>query len=562
MAKMIPNNYNNKNKSNAEEEIFNYFKEAPKTNDWVVFHSFGISDHIKRVYGEIDFLVLAPNLGIFILEVKGGRVRREEGVWIFTDRYDNEYKRDYGPFDQAKDCMYSIIDNFKKLNKYNLVENFLFGYGAMFPDIEYDVDDFDYNQEQVFDFRDKGNVVNYIKRLSDYFYNKIQRSNSHIRLPSKRDIDALAKELRKDFDIAIPLENILGKTEKRIVHLTKEQYNCLDGLYENKRCLINGAAGTGKTILSLKFAKESQDKKIGFFVYNKLLALYLKEKLIDETNIIVDSFTDYLYDLVNTHLKVNLEDYDDLSMFYREELPFLAIDVIEKQKIKFDLLILDEAQDLITENFLLVMDVLLVGGLKEGNWFFFGDFKNQGIFNKELSIQKTKELLKAFDVFYTNFKLTKNLRNSIPIQKEMEMLMKTQKKHSQTSITSEKVKYITYKNREEAVSLLEEKIDKLIESGLTRKDISIISPYKLDTSIANKMKKYKIRQVGDVGKGIFFSTIQAFKGIENKVIIVVDVSNYNRRELLYVAYSRARSYLIVLESEKGRKERMKLLKKQ
>jgi hypothetical protein len=45
------------------------------------------------MYGEIDFLVLAPKLGVFALEVKGGRVRREDGVWYFTNRYGEDYKR-------------------------------------------------------------------------------------------------------------------------------------------------------------------------------------------------------------------------------------------------------------------------------------------------------------------------------------------------------------------------------------------------------------------------------------------------------------------------------------
>ncbi|HHV00457.1 MAG TPA: hypothetical protein GXX76_11475 [Bacteroidales bacterium] len=45
------------------------------------------------MYGEIDFLVLAPKLGVFALEVKGGRVRREDGVWYFTNRYREDYKR-------------------------------------------------------------------------------------------------------------------------------------------------------------------------------------------------------------------------------------------------------------------------------------------------------------------------------------------------------------------------------------------------------------------------------------------------------------------------------------
>lgn len=85
MARMIPSVISPSTKSAAERRIFKWFKEAEGTEDWVVFHSLGIAQHQTLIQGEVDFLVVAPKYGIFALEVKGGRVKRQDGMWYFTN---------------------------------------------------------------------------------------------------------------------------------------------------------------------------------------------------------------------------------------------------------------------------------------------------------------------------------------------------------------------------------------------------------------------------------------------------------------------------------------------
>ena len=99
MSIMIPSVLSPEVKSNAERIIFDYFKNAEGTDDWIVLHSLGIANHRKLIFGEVDFFVLAPNLGVFALEVKGGRVQRKNGMWYFTDRYGNTNHKTRGPFD-------------------------------------------------------------------------------------------------------------------------------------------------------------------------------------------------------------------------------------------------------------------------------------------------------------------------------------------------------------------------------------------------------------------------------------------------------------------------------
>lgn len=110
---MIPSVISPEVNSSAERRIFEWFQNSPQTDDWIVLHSLGISTHNKVIYGETDFFILAPRMGLFALEVKGGRVRREDGIWYFTNKYGKTNSKVRGPFDQAKDGAFSIVSALK-----------------------------------------------------------------------------------------------------------------------------------------------------------------------------------------------------------------------------------------------------------------------------------------------------------------------------------------------------------------------------------------------------------------------------------------------------------------
>ena len=78
MAKMIPSVISPEIKSAAEKHIFEWFRDDPRTSDWIVLHSLGISNHNTVIHGETDFFILVPYMGLFALEVKGGRVKRKD----------------------------------------------------------------------------------------------------------------------------------------------------------------------------------------------------------------------------------------------------------------------------------------------------------------------------------------------------------------------------------------------------------------------------------------------------------------------------------------------------
>ncbi len=563
MARMIPSVISPEVKSPAERKIFEWFKNDPMTKGWVVFHSLGIENHQTVVFGEIDFLVCASDLGVFALEVKGGRISRRDGMWVYTDKYGVEHEKARGPFEQASEGMYSVRDELQKRNIAQDTKNTLCGYGVMFPDIEYVNTDIDVSQSEIFDKRDGQYVGRYIKRLANYNKEKLKNKRVFVVYPSDENINEIVQVLRQDFDKALPLTSKLEYAENSLLSLTEEQYKCIDGLSMNKRCLISGPAGTGKTVLAIKNVKESvaEGRKVGLFCFNLLLEKELRRHFEqDELKpAYVGSLTKYIEGLVHKHGLHDFSKIEDYSQFYRKELPLLALDAIALEGVKFDKIVLDEAQDLMSEEYLMVLDSLLEGGLKKGSWFFFGDFDFQTIYNHDISGTKVMDLLEDMASFAV-FRLSVNCRNTPNIQKELNQIFKTSTESLSKDKNMPDVEFLNFDTQDDETISLTNKVKELLHQGVKPSEITILSPFKMEKSCVSKVTKYSIGLAQNGGEGITYSTIQGFKGLENKVIILTDILTYRSPDLMYVGMSRARSMLIVFECAHATERRKEIYK--
>ena len=92
MAQMIPKQISSDTKSAAERSFFNFIRDAEGTEDWIVLHSVNIGRHISQTQGEADFIVFAPQTGIFVVEIKGGGISFCDGRWNSRDRNGNLYE--------------------------------------------------------------------------------------------------------------------------------------------------------------------------------------------------------------------------------------------------------------------------------------------------------------------------------------------------------------------------------------------------------------------------------------------------------------------------------------
>lgn len=568
---MIPSVISPEVKSTAERRIFEWFRDDPETEDWVVLHSLGIANHRTVLYGEIDFLVIAPHLGIFALEVKGGRVRRENGVWYFKDKYNQITSRTRSPFEQANEGIFSIFDMIKKrCGVHHVLSKLLFGSGVMFPDITFPVYDLDGEQWQVFDEYDGRNVSGYLRRLGVNTRNKWEEKYGPIdgdKLPDLKTVRELANMLRGNFDKAVSLSRQIISAERELVSLTEEQFRCLDQIEDNSRCLIQGPAGTGKTLLALEEVKRSVAKgeKVAVFCFNNMLGNWLKNyfALADESlrPAFVGTFHSFLYSCVYSgETPQGSPSTPKMHNYFWEELPLLAQEVLSKGGLLFDKVVIDEAQDLINTEYLDVLDLIIKGGISRGKWSLFGDFEMQAIYSNNNNLEEMLEILEERTSFI-RYKLKVNCRNTKPIGEEIKYITGFDSSYySYSKIVGPPVNYIVYKDDGEQRCKVESLLKELADEKVDASCITILSPVIKENSIVSLLNTSTVRDyTPDYMNSVSFSTIHAYKGLENTVIILTDIESFEQEKLMYVGLSRARTALYIFETEQAQKQRNQLL---
>ncbi len=152
MAIMIPPYIHKDVSSEAERKIFRMLEKEEILSGWLCFHSLGLARHQTKKYGEIDFVLMGKD-GIICLEVKGGGVKREKGLWTFMDRYGRETTKSEGPFRQAASAMFSLRDDLR--NKFgSAINSISLCYGVLFPDIRFKEESPEWENQLIYDVND------------------------------------------------------------------------------------------------------------------------------------------------------------------------------------------------------------------------------------------------------------------------------------------------------------------------------------------------------------------------------------------------------------------------
>lgn len=371
------------------------------------------------------------------------------------------------------------------------------------------------------------------------------------------DAKDIATTLRPIVECTVPLKSFLSQSEEDIINYTKEQLECLDDIFSNDRVVVNGGAGTGKTLIAIEEAKQIADysQRVGVLCFNKNLASYIRLN-VDAEKIEVYSIHAFMSRYCKEILKSDFVEVNETNKatYYSYILPQQMMLALSDKEKKFDYLIIDEFQDLCTEQYLQVFDMLLKDGLSEGKFTFFGDFARQAIY---LSTPDLK-LLQKF-TYYTNKMLTKNCRNTKSIGVELIKITGYTDKGYRLQAAGEPVEYVRYTNKKEAGEKLMDVLRTLKNKGIKNSATLILSPYVRDKSVVGLVDpdKYLIGDYSNIADAFFasFSTIHAYKGLESQIVILVDIEDYSKTNLMYIGISRARSKLFVLESKEAEKQR-------
>lgn len=576
MARLLPPYIDRSCKSSGEKALFEIFKNSPFTKDWIVLHSLNLSLHTVRLYGEIDFLILIPGGGIFVMEVKGGDVKCIDGVWHYTNKFNVTNTSNVGPFNQARDAMFSLRSAIEKeFGKGHRFTKILSGFLCAFPHISFDKHSVEYESWQILD---KDSIQSgteiFFKNLVQQFIQKHKGQrwfSEKDSLPDANDLNSLCDFLRGDFERVRTVKERLAEFDKEVKKYTEEQYRILDSIQLNDRSVTQGSAGTGKTMIALESAVRAaaEGKTVFLTCYNRLIGEWM-QKQVDEwkDKITISSLHSFLIEQSKGF------DYDNNQRskedFYSKYLPTLLKGIYQKGiSKKFDKLIVDEGQDLIREEYLSLFDSMVTGGLSNGNWEIYGDFERQAIY-AQLSRTEMLSLLKGSSQ-HSNFLLKINCRNTKQIGEETSLISGFEKPPFLLEhLEGIPVEYIFYADEAHQKLLLSEQLQKLSVAKLPLNELMIISPRKFENSCSNSFSGFTIREIKSNGEILTtqnfygFATVQSYKGMESNYVLITDIEDLSSeiaKSLLYVGMSRARYGLILFIAESKRNEYREILKR-
>lgn len=564
MVEMIPENLiSDEVKSEAERDLFYQFRDETTDEKFVVLHSLALPEHKVKKIGEIDFVIISRD-GITCVEVKGGIVKREHGKWSFTNRYGHTNIKTESPFRQASGNMCSLNECLRKrLKKDDPIINCTYACCVMMPNCVFKDDSPEVIPEICFDQRSDISLKKIVETSMNYWKSR----NIHHIIRDELDDDDIKRAagvLRGDFCCTTILKSHLDQIDKKISTFTKEQFDIFDQISDNSRMMISGPAGSGKTILAMEFAERSfyEGKNVLYLCYNRSIAQYVKDCFaIKKIDVTVKTFHAYLEDLCG------LEDKsDDSSHYFNQVLPEIFLNL--KSHFEYDLLIVDEGQDLLTPININCFDKMIKSGIQNGAWAIFYDL-NQNIFNENDMFEGCFSKISKYAM---KFRLTKNCRNTKEIINTNINISNVTTQG--TPLVEGGVDSInkTYSSSLDEFNQVVEALFDLQNRSVSASDIVLLSKYSLDNPknclygqdlkclpwpIKSSMPLWRSRK-----DEIRFSTIHSFKGLDAKVVFLMDVDDFKSpqaRSLNYVGISRAEAMLYLFYDEKKNNEREQML---
>ena len=509
----------------AERAVWEVLRDQ-LPDEAVLFHSLRLQER-QHEY-EADIVVLIPDAGWAVIEVKGGDVRRQGGSW--EQRQKGQW-RPVDPVGQAQNCRH-VLQRYLARHG-SQAEHSRAVHLVAIPSCDaggrFEAPGFP--RALLIDRQDLKEAFQKLLRALDLHGQGSAPLSSHGSVEMTRLLTG--PNLATTDMFAFHAEH-----EERVRQMTQDQTRILDFLRKQHRVAVVGGAGSGKTWLALeqtrRLVKEGQS--VALVCYSRGLARFLQRVTAQWKPRERPSYVGLFHDLPVRWGAPRGQEDD--STWWEEELPaWLGRLATERPEAdRFDSIVVDEGQDFSASWW--PPTLLALKNRDTGGLYVFLD-EGQRVFDR----------LDATPIEMAPFPLDRNIRNTKRIAQVFGSLCLEQPKYE--GLEGPPVKFVACKS-EGAVDAADDEVQRLTEvQGWPPGSVVLLT-----TNHRHPVQSDMVERAGwdaywddfFAAEDVFYGHVLGFKGLERPVVVLA-VNGFREvsraKEMLYVGLSRAQTLLVV-----------------
>jgi hypothetical protein len=486
---------------------------------------------------------------MLVLEVKGGTLELVGRTWLRAGREIRD------PFDQARRSRYALLAAVEGKTR-RRVHRDLFTHGdvVVFPHAKF-AGSLPVNSDPRI-LVDAAELAILPARIEEAYRAWSRRETQLSQTIFTELLEGLMPKLR----LVRCVSAEVSAERTRIVQITLDQRATLLGLLENDRVLVEGTAGSGKTLLALEFALMLADRgeHVLLLCFNRHLCAWLQEQATLDprtqrvsARLEIATFHSYARRLAQrTEVDFDVPKVGEQA-FWDDEVPLImehAVEVLRAhgKSEAFDAIVVDEAQDFAVDWWVTLESISRAG--RAGKLYAFLDL-NQSL--------RGSAMLPPVS-FPTRFRLMTNCRSTKAIASSGASLAQIEVRVLPTSPSGETPAIRRAASSASEAGLVLGELRELLRQGIKPEQIALIGPAAREkSSLARHAEVNRIPLIEDAiewrrGAGILVTTARAFKGLEADIVIVYGLSSFGplfTATDLYVAWTRSRHRLILVCQE-------------
>ena len=491
--------------------------------------------------GECDFLIAHPDHGILAIEVKGGKeisFDPSDAQWRSTDHSDFVHKiKD--PVAQARSAKHEFLNRLTGSPRW--ANRFIHAtHGVIFPSAGSPSGNLRADAPAKLFCCSK----QFQQGLRSWIADRMKEGQrpDNCEALGHDGVAALERQLAHPFTLSFRIGAALAEAEAEFRVLEPSQFHILDMIIDIPKALVRGGAGTGKTVIAIEEALRSASagRKTLLTCYSRPLAASLERKLKDIANLTVSGFHALCGKMsrqADVHVLSNVGDRE----LYENVLPDALYQAMEIQPaLKWDTIIVDEGQDFRAEWWIAIDSCLNQDG------------QLRVLMDSNQKVYESAEI-GFLGLSVVPVRLSRNLRNTKNIHEAASV------HYSGPGIIADgptglDVSWIKAENLDAKIKAAYRELRRLVfNEEVAPGDIAVL----VNDRTA---KEGFLERIGGSSipitdsevmalEDVVLDSVRRFKGLERPaIVLIISGGEMERRELAYVAFSRARAYLCVVSS--------------